>query len=261
MENPVIPVLDNPADTVIGAPAPSLDNSNEGTLGAPAPAPAPDQAPPASSSSSRTKPLSMTESAIRQRAARKERREARARRNPAKRTDRPVITPRLSMFKTESGDIDFSRTNQETIEQLARAVKTPEARRRLGLDAGAGESASSSPSAPPASTWGDTTPVLLECGNLLILKLAEHQFKLTQAEAATLYMGRKPELRAKVEQKGTAALDKRFPGGLGENQDLFDIGALLFTFFSESLLIIQEMRKQPGTVHPFPAAAGVDQGA
>lgn len=157
------------------------------------------------------------------------------RRNPPRRTDTPVITPRLSMFTTDAGEIDFGRTNDETVQRLARAIQTPEAQRRLGLVDGAG-------SPVPPRSWAGMTTTLVDAVNAIAVQAAVNQWKLTDEQAALLLLRREPQTHAGVAQLTGEILDKYFPGGFGAYDKEISLLIMLGGFIATSVQQIQQLR-------------------
>lgn len=189
------------------------------------------------------KPLSQTPSAI----ASRERRARKQKKNPQRRTTAPVITPRLSMFVTDGGDINFERTSGETVDRLKRALATPEARKRLGLVDDAG-----TPTAPGRS-WNSMSGALVDALNLVCVQAAVNTWKLTDDQAALLVLKRKPDTHQGVTHLTGELLDKYFPGGFGDYDKEISLLVLLGSFVSDSVREIRRMRG-PATVHTFPSA-------
>jgi hypothetical protein len=157
------------------------------------------------------------------------------RRNPPRRTDRPVLTPRISMFTTDAGKIDFTRTNDETVQKLAAAIQDPEAQRRLGLVDGAG--------APvPPRSWAGMTSTLVDAVNAIGVQFAVNTWKLTDKQAELLLLRRDPETHRTVAQLTGEVLDKYFPGGFGAYDKEITLAIVLGGFVLNGVQQIQQMR-------------------
>lgn len=159
------------------------------------------------------------------------------RRNPPRRTERPVITPRLSMYCTPGADdeIDFSRTNDETVQRLARAVQKPEAQKRLGLVDATG-------AAVPPRTWQGMTSTLLDAVNAIGVQFAVNQWKLTDKQAELLLLRRDPATHQMVAQLSGELLDKYLPGGFGAYDKEITLVVVLGGFVLNAVQQIQAMR-------------------
>jgi hypothetical protein len=173
----------------------------------------------------------------------------RRRRNPGRRVAKPVITPRLGFFVDAAGMIDFSRTTDESIEKLKKAVLQPEAMRRLGLIDPQGE-----PAEP--RTWTHLTMALIDSVNALAVQAAANAWKLTDDQAAILFLRRKPETHRQVSTLTGELLDQYFPGGFGAYDKEITLLVLLTGFGLESMQLIEAMKPStPASVHHFPQAA------
>jgi hypothetical protein len=172
----------------------------------------------------------------------------RRRRNPARRVERPVITPRVGFFTKDDGSIDFDRTSDETIQKIAAAVKRPEAMQRLGLVDQAGE-----PVAP--RTWGSTSTMLVDALNGLLVQGAANVWKLTDDQAKLLILRRDPATHAGVTQLTGELLDKYFPGGFGAYDKEITLAVLLGGFALNAVQEIQKMRLADQAAAPLAAAA------
>lgn len=168
--------------------------------------------------------------------------------NPqARRTEKPVLTPRISAYLRDDGSIDFDRTTEATIAQLATAMQTPEARERLGLAAPS--------TSPRGSGWESTVPQLVDVVNALTLKFAiVPKFELTDEEAALFVLRRNPQAHGDVCASTTFLLDKFFPGGFGEYDAAIKGAIALVGFVGESVQQLQQLRRtrmRPRPVTPF----------
>lgn len=173
------------------------------------------------------------------------------RRNPPRRVDKPVITPRLSMFTRDDGTIDFDRTNDETVQKLARAIQTPEAQRRLGIVDGAGQPV------PPRS-WAGMTTTLVDAVNAIAVQAAVNTWQLTDEQAALLLLRRDPTTHANVAQLTGEVLDKYFPGGFGAYDKEISLLVVLGGFVAQSVQQIQQLRARDAALrnaHVHTAAA------
>jgi hypothetical protein len=207
------------------ADAPAFDSQPANAVGAPAPAPA--TAPAGDVVPIRPQPRNQGGRPKGSRTAK--------RRNPPRRTDRPVLTPRISMFTTDTGEIDFQRTNDETVQKLARAIQTPEAQKRLGLVDGAGQPV-------PPRTWAGMTTTLVDAVNAIGVQFAVNQWQLTDEQAALLLLRRDPATHATVAQLSGEVLDKYFPGGFGAYDKEITLVVVLGSFVLNAVQQIQQMR-------------------
>jgi hypothetical protein len=90
------------------------------------------------------------------------------------------------MFTTDAGEIDFSRTNDETVQKLATAIAgDPEAQR------GSGSSTARAQPVPPRS-WAGMTTTLVDAVNSIGVQLAVNTWKLTDQQAELLLLRRDP---------------------------------------------------------------------
>jgi hypothetical protein len=140
------------------------------------------------------------------------------------------------MFTTDAGKIDFSRTNDETVQKLATAIAgDPEAQRRLGLIDGAGVPV------PPRS-WAGMTSTLVDAVNSIGVQLAVNTWKLTDQQAQLLLLRRDPTTHQTVSQLTGEVLDKYFPGGFGAYDKEITLAVVLGGFLLNSVQQIQAMR-------------------
>jgi hypothetical protein len=156
-------------------------------------------------------------------------------RNPPRRVERPVITPRISCFTRDDGTIDFDRTTDDTIQKLARAIQTPEAQRRLGLVDGAGQQL-------PPRTWAGMTTTLVDAVNAIAVQAAVNTWKLTDEQAAVLILRRDPATHQTVAQLTGEILDKYFPGGFGAWDKEISLLVVLGGFVTNGYQQIQAMK-------------------
>jgi hypothetical protein len=175
----------------------------------------------------------------------------RYRKNPARRVDRPIITPRLSCFLTAENEIDFERTNDETVDRLRHAVTRPDALRRLGLVDTKG-----APVDAPRS-WGTLSDTLVDAVNAIGAQLAQNAWQLTDDQAAVLLLRRDPATRQQVSMLTGDLLDKYFPGGFGAYDKELSLLLILGGFVAQSVQQIKTLAppSSPATVHQFPHAA------
>jgi hypothetical protein len=131
--------------------------------------------------------------------------------------------------------IDFERTNDETIQRLARAVSKPEAQRRLGLVDGAGQ-------AVPPRSWAGMTTVLVDSLNAIAVQAAVNAWKLTDEQAQLLLLRREPATHATVAQLTGEILDKYFPGGFGAYDKEISLLVVLGGFIAQSVQQIQQLK-------------------
>jgi hypothetical protein len=139
------------------------------------------------------------------------------------------------MFTTDTGEIDFQRTNDETVQKLARAIQTPEAQKRLGLVDGAGQPV-------PPRTWAGMTTTLVDAVNAIGVQFAVNQWQLTDEQAALLLLRRDPATHATVAQLSGEVLDKYFPGGFGAYDKEITLVVVLGSFVLNAVQQIQQMR-------------------
>lgn len=179
----------------------------------------------------------------------------------ARRTDKPTLTPRLSVFINDDCEIQFDRTKAETVEQLRRAIAKPEAQKRLGLvdDAGA-------PTTP--RTWQGMTATLIDSINAIAIQAAVNTWKLTDEQAAILFLRNapapppgKPTVYDQTVQLTGELLDKYFPGGFGEYDKEISLMLILGGFTINSVQKIAAMKAAgPRAVVHFPDAGAAGAG-
>jgi hypothetical protein len=163
----------------------------------------------------------------------------RRRRPRPKLAKKPTTLPsRISFLITDDGKIDLSRTTDENIRQLRGALGAPEALRRLGLVDADGEPTE-------ARTWAHLTMALIDSVNALAVQAAANTWKLTDDQAAVLFLRRKPEMHGQVSALTGELLDKYFPGGFGAYDKEITLLVLLTSFTLESMQTINAMKAAP----------------
>ncbi len=168
----------------------------------------------------------------------------------ARRTEKPVLTPRMSFFVNDDNSIDFQRTKPETIEQLRKAISQPEAQRRLGLANDVGEPT-------PPRTWTNITAVLVDSVNALAVQAAVNTWRLTDEQARLLFLRTDPDVYQQTTQLTGELLDKYFPGGFGEYDKEISLLLLVGGFTMNAVQKIRAMNPAPREVVNFSSAAGV----
>jgi len=154
-----------------------------------------------------------------------------------------VLTPRLSCFTRDDGSIDFERTNDETVERLAKALEQPEAKQKLRLVVG------NNPE--PERSWSGMVPTFVDAVNAIAVQFAVNRWTLADSEARYFLLRRKPETFAQLAACFTRILDKRLPGGFGEYDDEITALILVVGFVTEGVQAVSAGRA-PATVASFP---------